>query len=153
MTTDTLPGLEDDTPPAGSFIDENLRDALAMYDRLDHNGLPSIEALNAAASNSEVRALYAAWHRDLCGFLLSATLSHILIRLEENHPRLAAGLAHEVKQCSEAGDFYGEAVWEWAEERGLNPEQIVAEARAKDAAWLAAEPRQRPLPTVTLSGD
>ncbi len=139
MTDETLPGLEENTPPAAPFIKTLLSEGLIAYDRME---LPPADAAAALATNADVEALYAPWHRDLHDFLWAATLAHVLIRLEENHPNLAAGIAREVDQFLDAGDAYPEWIWEWATDRGLNPDEIIADARAKHEAWLASAPRK-----------
>lgn len=144
MSEEKLPGLEDQTPPAGPFIEGLLKDALVSGDAMH---LPDLEAIHACKTNAEVEALYAPWYRDLHGFLFTASLAHVLIRLEENHPNLAAGLAAEVKDYLDAGDTYQEWVWEWAKARGLDPEQIPADARKAHDEWLNTVPRH--LQTVT----
>jgi hypothetical protein len=138
--SDELPGLEDQTPPAGPFIEDLLKQALVSEDLMT---LPPLGATDDCKTNAEVEAVYAAWYRDVHAFLWHASLAHVLIRLEENHPNLAAGLAHEVKEFLEAGDVYPEWVWEWATDRGMDPAQIRAEARQKRADWLAAAPRKK----------
>ncbi|ANJ26790.1 hypothetical protein [Agromyces aureus] len=136
--TDTLPGLEDQTPPAGPFIVSLLTNALIADDAMT---LPELAATADCKTNAEVEAHYAAWYRDTYTFLMHASLAHVLIRLEENHPNLAAGIAAEVKDWLEAGDAYPELIWEWATKRGLDPEKIRADARTAHEEWLATVPR------------
>jgi len=134
--TDTLPGLEDDTPPAAPFIAELLTQALVDFDR---SNIPTLEASRACKTNAERDALYAPYLRDLYSFLWHSSLAHVLIRVEESSPNLAAGIAHEVQQWLDAGDAYPEWVYDWAKSRGLDPETIVREAGEARTAWLAAE--------------
>lgn len=138
MTDDILPGLDDRTPPAAPFIADLLRDALVSDERMT---LPDFDALHACKTNAEVEALYDPWYHHLFAFLMHATLAHVLIRIEENHPNLAAGLAAEVKDYLDAGDTYPELIWDWATARGLDPEQIRAKERTQHEEWLNTVPR------------
>lgn len=138
MASDALPGLEDQTPPAGPFIESLLKNALIADDAMT---LPELAETADCKTNTEVEAHYAAWYRDTYMFLMHASLAHVLIRLEENHPNLAAGLAAEVKDWLDAGDAYPEWVWDWAVKRGLDPEQIRADARERHEEWLNTVPR------------
>lgn len=138
MSDDTLPGLDDQTPPAGPFITDLIMDALASEARME---LPKMGAINACKTNAEVEALYDGWNHQMYAFLMHATLAHVLIRIEENHPNLAAGIAQEVRDFLDAGDVYNELIWDWATNRGMDPEQIRAEVLAKHAEWLATVPR------------
>ena len=136
--TEALPGLEDQTPPATEYIKELLRYALISDDAMQ---LPERDAIDACKTNAEVEALYDRWYHHTYAFLMHATLAHVLIRLEENHPNLAAGLAAEVQDFLDAGDAYPEWVWDWAEKRGLDPEKIRADARTKREEWLDTVPK------------
>jgi hypothetical protein len=138
VTEEKLPGLEDQTPPAGPFIALLLKDALVADDAMH---LPELEAIRACKTNAEIEALYDRWHHHTYAFLMHATLAHMLIRVEESHPNLAAGLAAEVKGFLDAGDAYPEWVWERAQARGIDPEQIRADARTKHEEWLNTVPR------------
>lgn len=137
---EALPGLADDTPPADEFIRKLLIDAL-IADRSEN--LPELSASRACATNAEVAALYAPWNAATYAFLMHAVTAHLLIRIHETSPNLAAGLAREVEDYLDAGDAYPEWVWEWATARGINTEETIETARAKHAAWLAA-PRTPP---------
>lgn len=138
MTESTLPGLEDATPPAGPFIADLLRDALVSDDRMT---MPEPDAIRACKTNAEVEALYDSWYHHVHAFLMHACLAHVLIRLEETSPNLAAGLADEVRGYLDDGGLYGELVWQWAEERGLVPEDIRTDARNRREEWLNTLPR------------
>lgn len=138
MTDTALPGMADQTPPAAPFIAGLLEDALIADDRMK---LPDWDAVKECTTNAEVRAMYEPYFHELHAFLFSATLAHVLIRLEENHPKLAAGIAAEVKDWLDAGDAYPEWVWQWAEERGLDPEKVRADARTAHEEWLNTVPR------------
>lgn len=138
MTAEPLPSMEDFTPPATEFIKSQLESALIAFDRME---LPSTEARDACKTNAEIDALYAPWLRDIHSFLSHATLAHVLIKVEENHPNLAAGIAHEVDAFLDAGDIYNEAVYDWAKHCGMDPEQIVADARTQHDEWLNTVPR------------
>lgn len=143
MTTNALPGMEDQTPPAGPFIADLLEGALIANDRMK---LPDFGLIETCKTNAEIDALYLPYFNDLHALFYNACLAHVLIRVEENHPNLAAGLAAEVKDWLEAGDAYPEWIWEWATNRGLDPEKIIADARA------AAEERLNTLPRHLQTG-
>lgn len=138
MTAEALPGMEDQTPPVGPFIVKLLESALISDDRMN---LPERDAIEGCKTNAEVEALYDPWYHHTYAFLMHAALAHILIRIEETQPNLAAGLAAEVEDYLDAGDAYPEWVWQWAEERGLVPEEIRTEARTRREEWLATLPR------------
>lgn len=116
-----------------------LRDSL-RYAIVADNLMELPEVPPAGMSNGEREAYYAAWHRDVYAFLKHSVIAHFLIRLHENVPRIAEAIAAEVSEFLEAGDAYPEWVWQWATDRGMDPEAIIAEARAKREEWLARPP-------------
>lgn len=138
-TRDTpLEGIEVEESKRAVFeklLTDSLRWALIADDQME---LP--EVAPEGMSNAEREAHYAAWYRDIYTFLKHAVIAHFLVRLHENIPRVAEAIAAEVHEFLEAGDAYPEWVWQWAAERGMDPDAIVAEARAKRAEWLAQRP-------------
>jgi hypothetical protein len=138
VSENALPGLDDRTPPAGPWIKDLLESALISHDRME---LPELEATRACKTNAEVEALHDAWYHHTYAFLMHSALAHVFIRLEENHPNLAAGLAAEVKDWIESGDAYPEWIWEWASERGLDPDEVIASARRGREEWLHTVPK------------
>lgn len=128
--------------PAEAGIEEALRQALIYNDRMN---LPRVDAKEVCATNAELEALYTPWYRDLHAFLQGAILAHVLIRVTEVSPRLANEIAHEVQEWCDAGDTYPEWIWEWANERGMDPDALVAKAKADTAEWLT-QPFPAPAP-------
>ncbi|MEA9983680.1 hypothetical protein [Subtercola sp. RTI3] len=143
-TEDTpLQGVDFEPPKAlvfEEFLKESLSAALIYEDRMK---LPEFGATDASKTHADAQAIYADYFRDLHAFLWHATTAHFLIRMQENVPRVAEAIAAEVKSWLEYGDLYQEWIWDWARERGMDPEKIRSEARMEHQAWLAEPAGQR----------
>jgi hypothetical protein len=119
------------------FVADHLRDGLIYEDLMV---LPPWDA--EYALNSDREDAYQPFYSAMNGFHFNAVLAHVLIRVKEANPDLAASIGAEVESYIDAGDAYPEWIWDWATEAGLDPEKIRAEAREKRAAWLAEPTRQ-----------
>lgn len=138
---ETLPGFEDDTPPAGPFIKTLIEQAFTAFEASD---LPSVEARDACKTKGEVAALYAPYFSHLYAALWSASLAHALILVRESSPNLAAAIAHQVKDALDDGGLYLELIWDWADAEGMEPQVLSDQAKAAVAQTNAE--RDHPLP-------
>lgn len=68
----------------------------------------------------------------LQAFIQSAAITDLLQTIQRMAPGLADGIARDFDNLHESGEV-GEWLWEWATERGLDPEAIIEETRAKIA--------------------
>ena len=65
-------------------------------------------------------------------FIQSAAITDLLQTIQRMAPGLADGIARDFDSLHESGEV-GELLWDWATERGLDPEAIIEEAKAKIA--------------------
>lgn len=70
----------------------------------------------------------AKWHEQLYIMLWHGSIADLLIQIQTNFPHAADQIARDfVARGEDEGN--GEWIWEWATERGLDPEQIIEEAK------------------------
>lgn len=65
----------------------------------------------------------------LMGYLHSASLAHLLTTLQQILGVSADQIARDLMDDLESGDTIAEKIWEWADERGHDPEQIIEETK------------------------
>ena len=66
-------------------------------------------------------------------YLLDAVLADVLIEVQGYNRAWADSMAAALDQKLDWGDYYPEQLWHWAAERGLDPQKITDEAKAKYA--------------------
>lgn len=69
----------------------------------------------------------------LFAYLLDSVIADMLIQIQGVNSSWADKAAAELDDKLEGGDYYPEMLWEWAIERGLDPESITAKAKARIA--------------------
>lgn len=129
--------------PAEKMIEEFLKSALASNHT---DALPDLNAADECKTKGELAALYAPFYSELYSFLFHAAIAHILIRVQDSYPAFAAGIAAEVADFIEDGGAYDEWVWEWADKRGLDPDRLIAEAKAHREEWVTKPHVKRTIP-------
>lgn len=140
---DTMEGTPMTDTTAGDIAEDRikvyLRNALVANDRIK---LPPYLERVVGLTHADLRASYLDFYTNLFSMLRAATNAHMLIRIKDHSPELADKIAIEVNEWSEAGDAYPEWIWDWADERGMKPDVLVVEGRARYAEWLASEVTQ-----------
>lgn len=74
-----------------------------------------------------------AWARYLSNFYQFSGDHNLYLALSElakHSEQAAADVAERVLRSYDAGDSYGEWLWQWAEDQGLDPQRIVDEDKA-----------------------
>ncbi|MFS0715494.1 hypothetical protein [Arthrobacter phoenicis] len=64
-------------------------------------------------------------------YLLDAVIADVLIEVQGYNRAWADTMADALEDKLEGGDYYPEVLWQWAIERGLDPEKIAAEAKTR----------------------
>ena len=67
----------------------------------------------------------------LFAYLLDAVIADVLIEVQGYNRAWADTMADALEDKLEGGDYYPEMLWQWATERGLDPEAIAAEAKTR----------------------
>lgn len=141
IETPAIPGIEWPEPviTADLIIKDYLTAALA------HSAVQQ-DAFNTRMDvpREDVEATKLArakWHNQLYVQLWHASIADLLIQIQTHFPAAADQIARDfVARGEDEGN--GEWIWEWATERGLDPESIIEDARAKIAEdKKAATPR------------
>jgi hypothetical protein len=68
----------------------------------------------------------------LHAYIGSSVIVDLLRTIQGMAPGLADGIAREFDWLHESGES-GELLWDWAKERGLDPDKLIEEAKAKVA--------------------
>jgi hypothetical protein len=68
----------------------------------------------------------------LFSFLLDAAIVDILLEIQGYSRSWADRIASELDDKFDS-EYYGEMVWQWADERGLDPDAIIETAKANFA--------------------
>lgn len=78
-------------------------------------------------------------------WLWQAEVADLLMRLQQiAPPEDADGIAVTFVANSQAGDYYPEMLWEWLDERGIDPERLRAEGEQLAREMLAQDRTPRP---------
>jgi hypothetical protein len=115
------------------FIRSELTHALIYENRME---LPPLGATDDCNTHADSEAVHLPFFRDFEGFLRHSITAHVLLRITEADPVLAASIVNEIDSYAESGDAYPEMIWDWAIAAGLKPDEIVTKAREDREAWL-----------------
>lgn len=132
IETPVIPGVEWPEPvlTADLIIKNELADALSASHFFS-------EALHAdmkfKPKDPSLEAEAARWRRNAYLYNMVGTtgIAALLVMIQQLAPGLADKLLREWHERMEAGDVMSEWVWEWATERGLDPEAIHKDAATK----------------------
>jgi hypothetical protein len=69
----------------------------------------------------------------LFSYLLDSVIADVLMQIQGVNRTWADKAAAELEDKLDGGDYYPEMLWEWAHDRGLDPETIIEKAKARIA--------------------
>lgn len=144
--TDTAAPWPFDVPPV--TLDSTLRYVLAHGVVEASMSIDLLPPFGADRSTSEYAAAQQVYLTNFYSFSGAFNLVLALKALAELSPAKAEEVAQHVMVAYAAGDSYGEWLWQWATEQGLDPEKLVAEHRACPNCSKAIESAK----TVPLAG-
>lgn len=109
------------------IIERELKDAFRQQEHYLH---AMREHMNFPAGDKSDKAQVVMYKSlmHLQAFIQSAAITDLLQIIQRMAPGLADGIARDFDSLHESGEV-GELLWEWATERGLDPEQIIEEAK------------------------
>ncbi|UYL86638.1 hypothetical protein SEA_RADFAD_83 [Arthrobacter phage RadFad] len=129
---DTLPGQwPEPVMTADILIARNLEGALTQYEYFACN----FRVKDDEGPERDMRIAKGNMH--LFSFLLDAALTDLLIEIQGYSRSWADRIASELDDKFDS-EYYGEMIWQWAEERGLDPDAIIETAKANFAAKEAS---------------
>ncbi len=126
---DTLPA-EFPTPvmTADILIKRSLEESLSQYAYFTQTLTGWRDDDEAAKERSILKG-----NMHLFSSLLDSVIVDLLQQIQGVNRTWADTAAANLDYALEGGDYYPEMIWEWATERGLDPEQITEAAKAKFA--------------------
>lgn len=132
IETPVIPGIDWPEPvlTADLIITNCLEDSLkqeTLFSEASH------ASMKFEPKDPSPEAQIAKWRRNAYLYALVGTegITALLILVQKLAPGLADKLLREWWEQADAGDVLREWVWDWATERGMNPEEIKEAA----AAW------------------
>jgi hypothetical protein len=138
-----MTGYIDTVAPTPHWGDENITmDALIKARLANAQRLfeffhdRSSAAFRFEPGDKSQEALYARSRMmvSLLEHLLTSVEASLLMTIQELAPDIADEYATGHVGKGESGDYYPEMIWEWLEERGIDPELVRAEAKSEIAA-------------------
>lgn len=105
------------------IIARELTDALSQQERFSATLKASMKFPVADKSDAAMAAKYK-MSMHLQAYIASAAIADLLRTIQGMAPGLADQIAREFNDLHESGE-QGELLWEWAAERGLDPEEII----------------------------
>jgi len=128
---DTLPGKwPEPVMTADIIIRRSLEEGLAQLEFFTAALFSKDEGEETAEART-ARLVRANMH--CFSYLLDAVLADVLIEVQGYNRAWADSMAAALDQKLDWGDYYPEQLWHWAAERGLDPQKITDEAKAKYA--------------------
>ena len=124
------PEWGDDTATAEQFIRHNLAQA-GRFDAL--SDIAWKEAYGGGSTRSGNRSVKDFAHYIVC-FLYKAVQADLMMTIAEIAPDRADDISRNITARLEAGDYYPENVWEWLQERDIDPHKIQDEINAAHTA-------------------
>lgn len=129
IETPVLPGIEWPEPvmTAELIIKNYLEDSLKQE---QYFSLAMNAGMKFEPKDPSPEAQIAKWRRNayLYGLVGTQGITALLIMIQDLAPGLADKLLREWWEQVDSGDVLHEWVWEWATERGMDPEEIKAAA-------------------------
>lgn len=111
------------------IIEREITDAFAQWERWDHYAKAHWKFDRDDKSDAAQAARYRSYMH-LQAYIGSAVTVDLLRTIQGMAPGLADDIACQFDGQHESGES-GELLWEWAKERGIDPQQIIDEVRAK----------------------
>lgn len=112
---------------ADILINKSITEGLSQLEYFTDCLGPDPEGADAAAR--ERRLLKGNMH--LFAYLLDSVIADMLQQIQGVNRTWADKAAAELDDRLECGDYYPEMLWQWANERGLNPDSIIEAAKAR----------------------
>lgn len=113
------------------IIERELKDALTQHEYWLHHMRQDMR-FDAKDKTDTAKAARLKSLVHLQVYIQSSVVADLLQIIQGMAPGLADGIAREFDWRHESGES-GELIWEWATDRGLDPEQIIEETKAKIA--------------------
>ncbi|WP_284763411.1 hypothetical protein [Arthrobacter sp. efr-133-R2A-63] len=111
---------------ADMIIERNIKEAL-IQETYFHQSL-SDRKPDETDEARKLRLVQANMH--CFSFLLDAVIVDVLIEVQGYNRLWADTMAAAIDSRLEWGEHYPEMLWQWANERGLDPDQIIEKAKA-----------------------
>ncbi|SDW33811.1 hypothetical protein SAMN04487912_102381 [Arthrobacter sp. cf158] len=127
---DMLPGeWPEPVVTADMIIERNIKEALTQ-ETYFHLNLADGKA-GESDDARELRLVRANMH--CFAFLLDAVIVDVLTEVQGYNRAWADSMAAAIDRKLEWGEHYPEMLWQWANDRGLDPEQLGQQAKEKFA--------------------
>lgn len=129
IETPVLPGIEWPEPvlTADLIIKDYLTASLDSYGK-QHEAFDAMCKVPETDTKAKEQAR-AEWRLHLYIATWQGSVADLLIQIQEAFPSAADQIARDFHERGEEGN--GEWIWDWATQRGLDPEKIQNDARAK----------------------
>lgn len=114
---------------ADMLIERNIKEALTQETYF----LQSISDRKPDESGDARKLRITQANMHCFSFLLDAVIIDVLIEVQGYNRPWADAMAAAIDSKLEWGEYYPEMLWQWATERGLDPDQIIEEAKAEFA--------------------
>jgi hypothetical protein len=127
---DTLPA-EFPTPvlTCDLIIERELKDAFTQWEYWNHHSKEHWKFERGDKSDAAMVEQYKSLMH-LQAYIASAITIDLLRTIQGMAPGLADDIARQFDWTHESGES-GELLWDWAKERGIDPETIIDEAKAE----------------------
>ena len=113
---------------ADILIKRSLEEGLSQLEYFTHE---LMQKTTCADESPEARHLRLAKANMHCfSYLLDTVIVDLLQQIQGVNRTWADKAAANLDDALEGGDYYPEMIWEWATERGLDPEAITEKAKA-----------------------
>ncbi|GAA5229230.1 hypothetical protein [Arthrobacter cryoconiti] len=127
--TPAIPGIEWPEPvlTCDLIIERELKEAFRQQEHWLHT---MREHMNYPAGDKSDKAQVVQYKSlmHLQSFIQSAAIADLLRTIQGMAPGLSDRIARDFDTLHQSGEI-GELLWEWATERGLEPEQIIEDAK------------------------
>jgi len=111
------------------ILKREITDALSQFEywthAMDQSGRFEVGDKSDAAMAAKYKSLM-----HLQSYIAAAAIADLLRTIQGMAPGIADEIAREFMWTHESGDS-GELLWEWAVERGLDPEEIIEDVKHK----------------------
>ncbi|UYL88364.1 hypothetical protein SEA_EVEPICKLES_77 [Arthrobacter phage EvePickles] len=126
---DTLPAeFPEPVMTADIFIKRGIEESLSQYAYFTQTLTGWRDEDEAAKERSILKG-----NMHLFASLLDSVIVDLLQQIQGVNREWADKAAADLDYALEGGDYYPEMIWQWATERGLDPEEISEKAKAKFA--------------------
>jgi len=110
------------------IIEREIKDALSQYEYWNHAMNEHMKFDRGDKSDAAMAAQYK-WLMHLQSYIGSVTTVDLLQTIQGMAHGIADDIARQFDELHESGES-GELLWDWAADRGLDPESIIEDAKA-----------------------